>query len=99
MADEYKVELPGDLKGLTVDTNHPDFKALTAVAREEGWSNKSFNRVIELEARRSMAKPAPAAPAPAPAAKPELPANFATLSTREQMHIALQRSDVARRGS
>ena len=94
---EYKIELPDDLKGLKVDVNHPDFKALTALAREEGWSNKSFNRVLELEGRRSLAnapKPAaaPAAPAPAPAAKAALPENWDSLSTRQKFAHGLANS-------
>jgi hypothetical protein len=88
MADDYKVELPDDLKGLKVDVNHPDFKALQAVAKEEGWSAKSFNRVLELEARRTMAKaPAPAAVAPAPAPAPRV--DFDKMSTRQQFAHSL----------
>jgi hypothetical protein len=79
---EYKPELSEDLKGFSVNTSHADYKGLEAIAREEGWTQKSFTRVLSLEAKRHMRQaptPAPAAPAPVPAAKP----NFATMSTRE----------------
>ena len=85
---EYRPDLPDDLKGLSINTNHADYKALEALAREEGWTQKSFSRVLSLEAKRHMASRA-AAPAPAaPALKPD----FSKMSTREQFHYAIANS-------
>jgi hypothetical protein len=86
---EYKPELPADVKlpeGHSINTAHADYKALEALAKEEGWSQASFSKVLGLEAKRTMAK---AAAAPTPAPKPPLPANFSKMSTREQFTHAL----------
>jgi hypothetical protein len=89
---EYKPELPADVKlpdGHCIDVNHSDYKALEALAREEGWSQAGFSKILGLEAKRTMAK---AAAAPAPArAKPALPANFDKLSSTAQFAHALAR--------
>ena len=91
MAD-YKPDLPEGValpKGSSINTEHPDFKALESVAREEGWSQKSFSRVLGLEFQRherARASQPPAAPAPAPKI------DFSKLSTSQQFHHALQQS-------
>jgi hypothetical protein len=89
MAD-YKPDLPEDMKGLSINTDHADYKALEALAREENWTQKSFSRVLGLEAKRVMApKPAASAPAaPAPAPKPD----FSKMSARDQIAHALANS-------
>jgi hypothetical protein len=90
---EYRPDLPEGVTlpaGASINTEHADYKALTAVAREEGWSQKSFSRVLGLEIARHERTRA-AAPAPAPAAS-GVPANWDKLSTREQMHHALAAS-------
>jgi hypothetical protein len=94
MAD-YKPDLPEDMKGLSINTNHADYKALVALAGEENWTQKSFSRVLGLEAKRVTAKapgPAPAPAAPAPAPKPD----FSKMSSREQFAHAL--ANPSRRG-
>jgi hypothetical protein len=72
---EYKPELPEGMGALKINVDHPDYRKLEALAKEEGWTQKSFSRVLGLEASRVMAqapKPASApAPAPAPAPKPD----------------------------
>jgi hypothetical protein len=80
--------------GLKIDTSHPDYRQLEALATEEGWSQKSFSRVLGLEASRVMAQaPKPAAPAaPAAPARAALPENFKSLSSKERFAIALTRS-------
>jgi hypothetical protein len=88
---EYKADLPEGMAlppGSSINVEHADYKALTAVAREEGWSQKSFSRVLGLEvARHARAAPAPAASAPvAP------PVNFDKRSTAEQFAHALSTS-------
>lgn len=98
MADEYKPELPEGVslpQGHSINVEHADYRALEALAREEGWSQKSFSRVLGLEAKRSMAKGA-AAPAPAPAPAPKV--DFSKLSTTEQFHHALLNSNPPKRG-
>jgi hypothetical protein len=86
---DFKPELPPDVKlpdGHSIDTSHADYRALEALAREEGMSQKAFSRISGLEAKRTMAKVA-AAPAPTP--KPALPANFDKLSAHQQFAHAL----------
>jgi hypothetical protein len=98
---EYKPELPEDIKlpeGHSINTAHADYKALEALATRHGWSQAAFSETLGLEAKRTMAKVA-AAPAPAAAATPAVPDNWDKLSTREQMHRALERSAAKRRGS
>jgi hypothetical protein len=96
MADEYKPDLPADVKlpaGASINVQHPDYWALEAIAREEGWSQKAFSRTLGLEVSRSeRARAAAAAPAPAPAAKADVPPNWDRLSTREQMAYSLANS-------
>jgi hypothetical protein len=89
----YEAKLPDDVKlpdGHRVNVDHADHKALEALAREEGWSQKSFSRVLGLEAKRTMAKAAAAAPAPAPAPAPARP--FSSLSTAEKFAHSLSLS-------
>jgi hypothetical protein len=89
MATEYKPDLPPDVKlptGASINVEHPDFKALTAVAREEGWSQKSFSRVLGLEVARSQRSPV-ASPTPAPA--PAATVDFEKLSSSQQFAFAL----------
>jgi hypothetical protein len=77
--------------GLNIDVNHPDYRRLEALATEEGWSQKSFSRVLGLEAERVMAsapKPAAAPPAPPPPPKPD----FSKMSTAEKFAHALSAS-------
>jgi hypothetical protein len=88
---EYKPDLPPDVKlpGASINVEHADYKALTAVAREEGWSQQSFSRVLGLEVARSeRARAAAPAPAPAPAAK----VDFSKMTTTEQFAQALANS-------
>ena len=90
MTTEYKPDLPEGLKlsaGTSINVDHADFKALAAVAREEGWSQKSFSRVLGLEFQRHERARA-AAPAPPPAAKPD----FSKMTTQQQFHHALANS-------
>jgi hypothetical protein len=89
LADDYKPDLPPDVKlpaGASINTEHADYKALTAVAREEGWSQKSFSRVLGLEVARH-GRAAAAAPAPAPA-----PKSFDKMTTTEQFAHSLASS-------
>jgi hypothetical protein len=99
----FAPKLPEGLPPLRIDTSDARYKALEALATREGWSQKAFSETLGIEATRVLAsapKPAPAAPAaPAPAAKPELPANYAAMSAREQIAFALQQSAAPRRGS
>jgi hypothetical protein len=86
---EFKPELPEGMAlpaGSSINVEHADFKALTAVAREEGWSQKSFSRVLALEVSRHERARA-SAPAPAPAAK----VDFSKLSTAEKFAYSLAR--------
>lgn len=88
---EYKPDLPPDLKlpaGASINVEHADYKALTAVARAEGWPQSSFSKVLGLEIARSerARAAAPAAPAPAPAP------DFSKMTTREQFAHALATS-------
>jgi hypothetical protein len=90
---EYKPDLPEGMAlpaGASINTDHADFKALTAVARAEGWSQSSFSKVLGLEVARSerARAAAPAAPAPVPAPKPD----FSKMTTTEQFAVALASS-------
>jgi predicted nucleic acid-binding Zn ribbon protein len=86
---EYKPDLPPDVKlpaGASINTAHQDYRKLEAVAHEEGWSQKSFSRVLGIEVARSTRAaptPAPAAPAPAPAV------DFDKLSTTQKFAHAV----------
>jgi hypothetical protein len=96
---DYKPELPDDVKlpdGHSINTAHPDYRALEALATKHGWSQAAFSETLGPEAKRTMAKAAaaPAAPAPVPAAKVDVSA----LSTRDQFAYALQRGAAPRRG-
>jgi hypothetical protein len=88
MAD-YKPDLPPDVKlpeGASINTEHADYKALTDVARAEGWSQSSFSKVLGLEVSRSeRARAAAPAPAPAPAAT----VGWDKMTTSQQFHHAL----------
>jgi hypothetical protein len=91
---EYKPELPADVKlpdGHSINTAHADYKALEALATRHGWSQAAFSETLGLEAKRTMAKVAPA-PVPAPAPKPD----FDKLSTTQQ--FAHARSTPSNRG-
>lgn len=88
----YKAELPEGVtlpEGHNIDTSHAAFKQLEAIATEEKWTQKSFSRVLGIEARRVSAEHAaraaapPAAPAPAP--KPD----FSKMSTTDKFAYAL----------
>ena len=86
---EYKPDLPPDVKlpaGASINTDHADYKALTAVARAEGWSQSSFSKVLGLEVSRSERARAAAPAAPAPKV------DFDKLSTREQFAYSLATS-------
>jgi hypothetical protein len=81
---EYKPELPPDVKlpaGASINTDHADYKALTAVARAEGWSQSSFSKVLGLEVSRSERARGANSP-PAPTAAPK--ADFDKLSTTQR---------------
>jgi hypothetical protein len=77
MADDYAPTLPEGMTlpaGMKVNTEHADYQALKAVAKEEGWSQKAFSKVLGLELQRqTRAAPKPAAAAPAPAPKAAVP--------------------------
>jgi hypothetical protein len=63
---EFKPDLPADVKlpdGHSINTAHADYKALEELATRHGWSQAAFSETLGLEAKRTMAK---AAPAPAP---------------------------------
>jgi hypothetical protein len=93
---EYKPDLPADVKlpaGASINVEHADYKALTAVAREEGWSQARFSKVLGLEVARSeRARVANATPAPAPAAT----VDFEKLPTSQQFYQALANSKRSR---
>jgi len=96
MAD-FKPELEEGLAlpaGSRIDTSHKDYVALEGLAREEGWTQKSFTRVLSLEARRAIAAQERAkATAPTPAAAP---ADYSKMSTSEKIARALAASDAKR---
>jgi hypothetical protein len=88
----YKVDLPPDLAGHSIDTAHPLFKAFEADAVARGLGQEAFSAALAAYARAATAKPAPApaaapAPATAPAPKPAKP--FSQMSTREQFTHAV----------
>jgi hypothetical protein len=93
---EYKPDLPADVKlpaGASINVEHPDYKALAAVAREEGWSQASFSKVLGIEVSRSeRARAANVTPAPAPAPAPDP----SKMTTREQFAVALANSKRSR---
>jgi hypothetical protein len=87
---EYKPELPEGAtlpKGSSINVEHADYRALTAVAREENWTQKSFSRVLGLEVARHARAAPPAAAAPAPAAAPK--PDFSKMSVQQQIQHAL----------
>jgi hypothetical protein len=97
----YEARLSDGVKlpdGFSINKADPRYQALEALATREKWSQAAFSDVLSIEARRVSGEHerdrAAPAPAPAPAAKP-----FAEVTTREQMHYALERSAAARRGS
>jgi hypothetical protein len=82
----YKPDLPDDVKlpaGASINTTHEDYRKLEALAKEEGWTQKSFSRVLGLEVSRATRAAAPA-PAPAPAPK----VDFSKLTTAEKFAYA-----------
>ena len=91
------VSLP---EGHRIDTGNERSKALEALATREKWTQAAFSDVLSIEARRVSAEHerAPAA-APAPFAASGVPANWASLSTSQQFHHALQQSAAKPRGS
>jgi hypothetical protein len=89
---EYKPDLPPDVKlpaGASINVEHPDYRALEVIAREEGWSQKAFSRTLGLEVSRSERARA-VAPAPAPAPAPK--ADFSKMSTAEKFAHSLANS-------
>jgi hypothetical protein len=84
---DYRPELPEGMGSLKIDTSHADYRALEALAREEGWTQKSFSRVLGLEAKRVMAQSpkSAAAPAPAPSPSPKPAKPFSEMSDREKL--------------
>jgi hypothetical protein len=98
MAD-YKPDLPPDVKlpaGASINVEHADYKALTAVAREEGWSQSSFSKVLGLEVARSQRAPV-ASPTPAPAPVPAATVDFDKLPASQQFFHALANGPKGRR--
>jgi hypothetical protein len=96
VADEYKPDLPEGMalpKGASINTEHPDFKALTAVARAEGWSQSSFSKVLGLEVSRSeRARVTNVTPAPAPAPASGVPANWGSMTASQRFAHSLGNS-------
>lgn len=96
---DYKPELPPGVTlppGYRIRTEDHRYRALEALARSEGWSQKAFSETLRIEADRVSAEHAKAA---APAATPAAPAaapDFGKMSTREKLHFALQQSDARR---
>jgi hypothetical protein len=86
MADfKPDVKLPA---GASINTAHPDYKALEAIAREEGWTQKAFSRTLGLEVARSeLARAAAPAPAPEPAPAPAV--DYEKMTTSQKFHYAL----------
>jgi hypothetical protein len=87
----FKAELPPDVslpEGHRIDTSHQAYKALEAVATEERWSQKSFTRVLGIEARRVSAEAAARAAAPAAPPAPVKP-DFSRMSFAEKALYAL----------
>jgi hypothetical protein len=85
----YKADLPPDLKGHSIDTAHPLYKAFEAEATARGMTQEAYAAALTAYARGAVAKPAAAAPAaPAPAAAPP-PRPWNDLSTREQFAASL----------
>jgi hypothetical protein len=82
----YKADLPPDLKGHSIDTAHPLYKAFEADAAARGMSQSDFTNALTAYARGAVAKSAPAAPAPA---APPPPRPWNELSTREQFAASL----------
>ena len=81
----YEAKLPDGVvlpAGASINTEHPDFKALVGLAEREGLSQKQFSAALGFETERAMRKatPAPAAPPPPPAPK----VNFDALSTTQK---------------
>ena len=78
--DHYQpivAELDGVPKGVTIATDHPQYKAATQAAFAAGLSQNQFSRLLAHETQRvvaaskaASAAPKPAAPAPKPAAAP-----------------------------
>jgi hypothetical protein len=92
---DYRPAFENMPPGLRVNVDHPDYRKLETMAREEGLSQKAFSRILALEASRvAAAKPVggtnvPSTAAPAPAAKAAVPANWDRMSVREQIAFGL----------
>ena len=87
----YKVDLPPDLKGHSIDPAHPLFKAFEADAVARGMSQEAFSSALAAYARGATGKPAPEpaaaptpAPKPAPAAPAPVPRDFSKMTDRER---------------
>jgi hypothetical protein len=80
---KYRADLPPDLKGHSIDTAHPLYKAFEADAAARGMSQEAFSGALAAYARGAVAKSAPAAPAPAAVPPPAAKPNFEGMSTRE----------------
>jgi hypothetical protein len=85
---KYSVDLPPDLRGHSIDTAHPLFRAFEADAVARGMSQEAFTSALTAYARGATAKPA-STPAAAPAPAPAAPRDFSKMSTREQFAHAL----------
>jgi hypothetical protein len=85
---EYKPDLPEGMAlpaGASINVPHEDYRKLEALAKEEGWTQKSFSRVLGLEvSRHERARAAAPAPAPAP--------DFSKMTTQQQFNHALVNS-------
>jgi hypothetical protein len=89
MAADYKPVLPVGMempKGASINTDHADYKALTAVATRHGLSQAAFSDALGLEFQRhERAHAVTRAAAPPPVAKPD----FSKMSTRDKFAHAL----------
>jgi hypothetical protein len=90
MAVDYTPTLPEGMGGLTVNVDHPDYRKLEALAKEEGWTQRSFSRVLGLEASRVAAQTPKPASAPAPAAAAPVKPDFSRLTTAQKLQYALE---------
>jgi hypothetical protein len=86
---EYKPDLPPGVTlpvGASINVEHEDYRKLEALAKEEGWTQAGFSKVLGLEVARSeRSRVASAPPAPAPAPK----VDFDKLSTTQKFAHAL----------
>ena len=90
----YKPELPAGVSlppGHSIDAKSSRYKELHSLAERERWSQSAFSDLLGIEARRVSAEHERARSA-APVPKPDVPANWDKLSTREQMAYSLANS-------